>query len=54
MVRFVADSRRKAGARHWGSRYDAALDAARAQLVVLGGDQGYASYFSWGHSLRGA
>ena len=54
MVRFVADSRRKAAARHWGSRFDAALDAARAQLVALGGDEGYASYFSWGHSLRGA
>jgi hypothetical protein len=54
MVRFVSDSRRRAAARHWGSRWDAALDAARAQLVTLGGDAGYASYFSWGHSLRGA
>jgi hypothetical protein len=53
MVRFVADSRRKAAARHWGGRYDAALDAARAQLVALGGDAGYAAYFSFGHSLRG-
>jgi hypothetical protein len=53
MVRFVADSRRKAAARHWGSRYDAALKAARAQLVVLGGDAGYAAYFSYGHSLSG-
>jgi hypothetical protein len=54
MVRLVADSRRKAASRHWGSRYDAALSAARAQLVALGGDEGYASYFSWSHSLRGA
>jgi hypothetical protein len=54
MVRFVPDSRRKAATRHWGSRYDVAIDAARAQLVALGGDDGYASYFSWGHSLRGA
>jgi hypothetical protein len=53
MVRFVADSRRKAAARHWGSRYDAALKAARAQLVALGGDAGYAAYFSYGHSLSG-
>jgi hypothetical protein len=53
MVRFVADGRRKAAARHWGSRYDAALSAARAQLVALGGDAGYAAYFSYGHSLRG-
>jgi hypothetical protein len=52
MVRFVPDSRRRAAARHWGSRYDAALDAARAHLVALGGDAGYASYFTWGHSLR--
>jgi hypothetical protein len=51
MVRFVADSRRKAGARHWGSRYDAALAAARAQLVALGGIDGYAAYFAFGHSL---
>ena len=53
MVRFVADSRRKAAVRHWGSRYDAALQNARNQLVALGGDQGYATYFAFGHSLRG-
>jgi hypothetical protein len=53
MVRFVADRRRQAATRHWGSRYDAALSAARAQLVALGGDAGYAAYFSYGHSLRG-
>ncbi len=53
MVRFVRDSRRKAANRHWGSRYDAALDAARAQLVALGGDEGYAAFFTFGHSLGG-
>jgi hypothetical protein len=52
MVRFVADSRRKAAARHWGSRYDAAIQNARNQLVALGGDAGYAAYFAFGHSLR--
>jgi hypothetical protein len=52
MVRFVADSRRKAAARHWGSRYDAALRAARGQLVALGGNEGYATFFAFGHSLR--
>jgi hypothetical protein len=52
MVRFVADSRRKAAARHWGSRYDAALRAARTQLVALGGNEGYATFFAFGHSLR--
>jgi hypothetical protein len=53
MVRFVSDSRRKAAARHWGSRQDAALRAARTQLVALGGDEGYATFFAFGHSLRG-
>jgi hypothetical protein len=53
MVRFVSDSRRKAAARHWGSRRDGALRAARAQLVALGGDAGYATFFAFGHSLRG-
>jgi hypothetical protein len=53
MARFVRDSQRKAASRHWGSRYDAALDAARAQLVALGGDAGYATFFAFGHSLGG-
>ncbi|HEV2875458.1 MAG TPA: hypothetical protein VGW14_09940 [Thermoleophilaceae bacterium] len=53
MVRFVSDGRRKAAARHWGSRHDAALRAARARLVALGGDEGYATFFAFGHSLRG-
>jgi hypothetical protein len=53
MVRFVSDNRRKAAARHWGSRQDRALRAARAQLVAIGGDAGYATLFAFGHSLRG-
>src|ERR671914_173375 len=53
MVRFVSDSRRKAAARHWGSRQDGALRAARTQLVALGGDAGYATFLAFGHSLRG-
>jgi hypothetical protein len=53
MVRFVSDSRRKAAARHWGSRQEGALRAARTQLVALGGDAGYATFFAFGHSLRG-
>ena len=53
MVRFVSDSRRKAAARHFGSREDAALRAARTQLVALGGNEGYATFFAFGHSLRG-
>jgi hypothetical protein len=53
MVRFVPATRRRAAARHWGGRYDGALRAARAQLVALGGDAGYATFFAFGHSLRG-
>jgi hypothetical protein len=53
MVRFVDGSKRRAARRHWGSRYDAALDAARERLVALGGDEGYATFFAFGHSLRG-
>jgi hypothetical protein len=53
MVRMVADSRRKAASRHWGSRYDTALRNARTQLVALGGNEGYATFFAFGHSLRG-
>jgi hypothetical protein len=53
MVRFVASRRRRAAARHWGARYDAALRDARTQLIMLGGDEGYATFFAFGHSLRG-
>ena len=53
MVRFVDAKKRKAARAHWGSRYSSALEAARRQLVALGGDEGYATYFAFGHSLRG-
>ena len=53
MVRFVEDSKRRAARKHWGARYDAALRAARDQLVALGGNSGYATFFAFGHSLRG-
>jgi hypothetical protein len=53
MVRFVANRRRRAAARHWGAGYHAALLSARTQLVALGGDEGYATFFAFGHSLRG-
>ena len=53
MVRFVETRKRAAARRHWGSRYDAALRAARDRLVALGGNDGYATFFSFGHSLRG-
>lgn len=53
MARFVEKTKRAAARRHWGSRYDAALRAARDRLIELGGNEGYATFFSFGHSLRG-
>jgi hypothetical protein len=53
MARYVPSRRRRAAARHWGARYEAALLNARTQLVALGGDPGYATFFAFGHSLRG-
>lgn len=47
MVRYVADRQRAAARAHWGSRDDAALEAARTQLKALGGDEGYANYFAF-------
>jgi hypothetical protein len=46
-VRYVSTRQRKAASAHWSSRDQAVLDAARAQLTALGGDQGYASYFAF-------
>jgi hypothetical protein len=53
MARFVEKTKRGAARRHWGSRYDAALRAARDRLIELGGNAGYATFFAFGHSLRG-
>ncbi len=52
-VRYAADRQRAAARSHWGSRYDNALEAARDRLKALGGDEGYANYFAFAHSLRG-
>jgi len=52
-VRYVAERQRVATRAHWGSQYDSALIAARDELRALGGDDGYASYFAFAHSLRG-
>jgi hypothetical protein len=43
----VASRQRAAARAHWGSRYDAALEAARNQLKALGGDEGYANFFAF-------
>ena len=44
-VRYVSNRQRAAARSHWGSRYDAALEAASAQLKALGGNDGLANYF---------
>jgi hypothetical protein len=46
-LRYVATRQRAAARAHWGSRYDNALEAARTQLKLLGGDEGYANYFAF-------
>ena len=52
MVRFAENEKRKAGRRHWGSRYDAALSAARTQHEALGGNVGYATLFALALAAR--
>ena len=47
IVRYVGNRQRAAARAHWGSRDDNALEAARAQLKALGGDEGYANYFAF-------
>ena len=46
-VRYAPNRQRAAARSHWGSRDDAALDAARNRLKELGGDEGYANYFAF-------
>jgi hypothetical protein len=46
-VRYVSRREAAAARANWGSRYQAALDAARDQLKALGGDEGYANYFAF-------
>jgi len=45
LVRYVSNRQHKAARAHWGSRDQAAVDAARDQLKALGGNEGYANYF---------
>jgi hypothetical protein len=44
-VRYASRRQAKAVRAHWGSRYQAALDAAAGRLAMLGGNEGYAHYF---------
>jgi hypothetical protein len=53
MVRFVEQTKRAAARRRWGSRHAAAPEAARDRLIELGANDGYATFFAFGYSLRG-
>ena len=46
-VRYVSRREAAAARAHWGAHWQSALDAAKNQLVALGGDQGYANYFAF-------
>jgi hypothetical protein len=52
LIGYVATRQHRADLRHGGSTYKTILDAARNQIVALGGDYGYASYFTAAHSLN--
>ena len=52
LTAYVADRERIALRKHWGSRYERALLAARDRIKSLGGNGGYADYFAFAHSLR--
>src|SRR3954469_3264208 len=49
---YVAGREAAAARKNWGSRYERALQAARAQLKALGGNGGYADYFAFALALR--
>jgi hypothetical protein len=46
-VRYVSRRQAEAVRAHWGSRYQAALDAAADRLLALGGNEGYSHYFAF-------
>ena len=46
-VRYVSSRQAAAVRAHWGSRYQAALDATSGRLAALGGNAGYAHYFAF-------
>jgi hypothetical protein len=52
LVGYVAARHRGANGRHGGATYRLRLDAARTRIVALGGDYGYASYFTAAWSLN--
>jgi hypothetical protein len=49
---YVATRQAAATRKHWGSRYERALQAARQRLKDLGGNGGYADYFAFALALR--
>jgi hypothetical protein len=50
-VGYVAKRQRAAARKHWGSRYDAAIDAGSQRLKDLGGNEGRANYFVFAQSI---
>jgi hypothetical protein len=52
LIGYVSARQRRANVRHGGATYLARLDAARTRIVALGGDYGYASYFTAAWSLN--
>jgi hypothetical protein len=52
LIGYVTARHQRANARYSGATFKATLDTARNQIVALGGDYGYASYFTAAHSLN--
>jgi hypothetical protein len=52
LTTYVSSLEARATRKHWGSRYERALQAARQQLEALGGNGGYAAYFAFAMALR--
>jgi hypothetical protein len=52
LIGYVSARQRRVNGRHGGATYRARLEAARTRIVALGGDYGYASYFTAAWSLN--
>jgi hypothetical protein len=52
LTTFVRNRESSAVRRYYGSREVRALNAAKARLMELGGNGGYANYFAFAFSLR--
>jgi hypothetical protein len=52
LTKYVAGRESRATRKHWGTKYQRALGAAKQRLIDLGGNGGYAAYFSFAFALR--